>query len=71
MKTLIFSDNSKAKVIEENGKHYITKNAQFRKSNPDIVKVIEEPDKPKAEEAKPKKSPASKKKEAETEEKGA
>ena len=54
MKTLIFSDKTKQKVIEETGKFYITKKSQFRKSNPDIVEVIEEEDAPGKESEKPK-----------------
>ena len=55
MKVLYFSDGKKAEVTGENGKFYLTKKAQFRKGNPDIVDVKEEPDKKKAEKAESKK----------------
>lgn len=44
MKVLVFSDKSKAEIIDENGKYYITKKSKFRKSNPDILAVIEKAD---------------------------
>ena len=59
MKTIIFSDNTKAKVIDESGKYYITKKAQFRKNNPYIAEVIEEADAP---EEKPKAKKSAQKK---------
>lgn len=44
MKVLVFSDKSKAEIIDENGKYYITKKSKFRKNNPDILAVIEKAD---------------------------
>jgi hypothetical protein len=44
MKVLYFSDGKKAEVTGENGKYWLTKKAQYRKSNPDIVDVKEESD---------------------------
>ena len=41
-KVLVFSDGTKVAVTEDSGKFWKTEKAQFRKSNPRIVDVIEE-----------------------------
>ena len=63
-KILIFSDGTKATVKEDGGKYWITEKSQFRKSNGNIVEVVDEPDK----EDKPKKSQPKKAKDSEAKE---
>ncbi len=69
-KILIFSDGTKAKVKEDNGKFWVTEKAQFRKSNSSIVEVVEEKETPEHDKAKdkPKKSQPKKEKDDDTKE---